>query len=417
MISFSIQCFGCRVNQAEVFSWADEFQKHGMRYEDNFLNSDLIVVNTCTVTGRADRDVRNFLRRIKRENPKAEVIVAGCYVDSSLGELRGFSPDWKIFSNENKKNLTQDILKEIIPGKESLSPSYRSRAFIKIQDGCDFHCTFCIVPRVRGKSISVGKEKIFRQVRSALDHGYREIVLTGVHLCLYGKELGPEDSLLSLLIELEGFDGRGKIRLGSLDPRFLDKKILEHIVSSRKICPHFHLSLQHGSDPIIHRMGRKINASDYMEILKFLRQGSPEASLGADVIAGFPGESEHHFKEMVRFLEESPLNYFHVFSYSPRPETEAAKWPVVNPDIIKERASLLRKISSRKNLNFRRGFIGKSCEGIVIKKKGDSARILTSNYFDVRVPFCPDEERAETRVRITKVTEKEMTAESCHCEE
>lgn len=411
MTTFSIQSFGCRVNQAESFFWADEFQKHGLRYQDDFKKSDLIVINTCTVTSRADRDVRNFLRKITRINPGARVVITGCYVDGKPQELREISPNWKVFFNREKRILPDLILSDIDPGEKTSPRSLRSRAFIKIQDGCDFNCTFCVVPFVRGKSFSFEINRIVGQIEKSLEQGYREVVLTGVHLCLYGRDLKPQKTLLVLLKDLEKIHGLGKIRLGSIDPRFLSTELLEYLVSNKRICPHFHLSLQHCSDNIIRRMGRKISATDYKRILEFFRQRSSFSSLGADIIAGFPGESWRDFEQMMAFLEDSPLTYFHVFSYSPRPGTEAAKWPGVNTGIRKRRADLLRKLSLRKNFIFRSKFVGKKNDAVVIKSENRSSRVLTSNYFDVFVPNFPLPEKQEVKVRITKVKEKETFGE------
>lgn len=407
MRSFSIQSFGCRVNQAEAFLWADELQKHGWKYERDFSHSDLILVNSCTLTSRADSDVRKFIRNASRMNPKVRLIVTGCYVERAPEEFEDMPQIWRIFSNEEKKDLLKNILSHVSPqSSESVLP-FRSRALVKIQDGCNFRCTFCIIPRVRGRSVSVKKEEILAQINRFINQGFREVVLTGIHLCSYGLDLRPKSSLLDLIKEIEGLEGLGSVRLSSLDPRFLNFPLLEHITKSRKICSHFHLSLQHGSDDVLRRMGRKISVEDYKEILTYLRRNSPQSSLGADIIVGFPGEEEEDFEKTYQFLENSPLTYFHVFSYSPRPWTPAASWPQVDERVKKERSTRLRKLARKKNVEFRRLFLGKECKAIVIKKGKDGARVLTSNYLKVYVPSCLSEEREEVRVKITEVDSKE----------
>jgi threonylcarbamoyladenosine tRNA methylthiotransferase MtaB len=411
MTSFSIQTFGCRSNQAEAFLWAYEFQKQGLKYEKDYSRSDLVVVNSCTLTSRADSDTRSFIRRISRVNPKARLIVTGCYAERAPEELRDMPQVSWLLSNTEKKNLEAKVLSFAGPGTEGQISPFRSRASVKIQDGCNFHCTFCIIPSVRGRSVSFAKREILALIKEFINQGFREIVLTGIHLCSYGLDLKPKSSLLELLQEIESLNGLVKLRLSSLDPRFLSTSLMEHITASEKVCPHFHLSLQSGSDDILQCMGRKIKIKDYQKILACLREKSPKASLGADIIVGFPGETEEDFGQTYSFLEQSPLTYFHVFSYSPRPGTAAASWPQINGKVKKERARLLRDLSSKKNTDFRRLFLGKEFEAIVIKKKEAGAEVLTSNYFKVFVPSCPLDEGKDVRVKITRVDTGKTTGQ------
>lgn len=404
MKSFSIQSFGCRVNQAEAFRWADELQKNGLEYEEDFFRSDLIVVNSCTLTSHADSDVRKFIRAIARRNPKAHLIATGCYVERAPDEFKDMPQIWRSYSNKEKSLLVKDLLSSISPQKSEPRRFFRSRALVKIQDGCDFRCTFCVIPKVRGGSVSVEKDEILAQIRGCVAQGFREVVLTGIHLCSYGLDLQPKSSLFELLKDIEELEDPVRIRLSSLDPRFLTAPLLGHITKSEKICPHFHLSLQNGSDNVLRCMGRKIDVQDYVEILNYLRNHSPQASLGADIIVGFPEEREEDFEQTYRFLKDSPLSYFHVFCYSLRPWTVAASWPQVDGKVKKERSARLRKLAAKKNLEFRRLFLDKECEGIIIKKGKDGASVLTYNYLKVSGPSCLSEEREEVRVKITEVT-------------
>ena len=411
MISFSIQTFGCRSNQAEAFLWAYEFQKHGLKYEKDFSRSDLVVVNSCTLTSRADSDTRSFIRRVSRVNPKARLIVTGCYAERAPEELRNMPQVSCLLSNTEKKDLDAEVLSFAGPGKERQVSPFRSRASVKIQDGCNFRCTFCIIPSVRGKSVSLEKREILDRIKEFISQGFKEIVLTGIHLCSYGLDLNTKSSLLELLLDIESLNGLRRLRLSSLDPRFLSASLVEHITGREKICPHFHLSLQSGSDDILQRMGRKIRVEDYNNILACLREKSPQSSLGADIIVGFPGETGDDFSQTYSFLEQSPLTYFHVFSYSPRPGTIAASWQQVNSKVKKERARLLRDLSRRKNADFRRLFLGKECEAVVIKKGKPGAEVLTSNYFKVFIPSCPQDEGKEVRVKISKVDAGKTTGQ------
>jgi len=411
MTSFFIQSFGCRVNQAEAFCWADEFQRNGLRYEQDFSKSDIVLVNTCTITSRADRDVRSFIRRVARLNPEAKLIVTGCFVERAPEELKALPKAWQVYSNQEKIGLPEGILARVDTSKGDFIIPYRSRPLVKIQDGCDFRCTFCIIPMVRGGSISYSRERILELVKGYINRGFREIILTGIHLCLYGRDMQPKSSLLNLLEAVSGMKDLARIRLSSLDPRFMDSALLECLVSNHKIAAHFHLSLQHGSDKIISQMGRKISVADYRTILEFLHSGSPSAALGADIIVGFPGETEEDFQDMYSFLEKSFLTYLHVFSFSPRPGTPAAGWPQVNSKIKKKRSELLRQLSKEKRALFLRRFLGKKLEAVVIKKTKNGARVLTGNYIEVFVPDCSVEAGGLVQVRLNEISGDEVLGE------
>jgi threonylcarbamoyladenosine tRNA methylthiotransferase MtaB len=405
MTSFSIQSFGCRVNQAEAFLWANEFQKKGYVYAKNHSESDIILVNSCTVTSRADSDVRTFLRRIHRENPKARLVLTGCYAERSPDEFKRYPQIWKIVPNTKKETLAEMLTPLVKREDESSLEPFRSRALVKIQDGCDFQCTFCVVPSVRGKSVSVSKDKIISQIGEYVNQGFEEIVLTGVHLCLYGRDRDPKVNLAQLLQELESIEGLGRIRLSSLDPRFLNSDILEYLTTSPKLNPHFHFSLQSGCDRILRQMGRKVSVTDYERVLDFIHERVPHAALGADILVGFPEESALDFEESLKFLQGSSLSYFHVFTYSPRPGTKAATLPQLRHREKARRAQVLRTLSRQKNFAFRKRFLEEELDAVVIKKKGSEADVLTFNFILVRVPCCPEEIKKRVKVRITHVLE------------
>lgn len=402
MTSFSIQSFGCRVNQAEAFEWANTFQSRGYRYEKDHTKSDIVLVNTCTVTSRADSDVRGFLRKIHRENPRARLVVTGCYVERSPDVFKDNPQIWRIVPNSEKDTLSEMLtpLAQTEDGR-SLEP-FRSRALVKIQDGCDFRCTFCVVPSVRGRSISLDREKIFSLVNDYLKQGFEEIVLTGVHLCLYGRDRSRKTSLIGLLEELEAIEDLGRIRLSSLDPRFLSDDMIAYLTASPKICPHFHFSLQSGCDRILSHMGRKIGVNEYKRVLEIFRRKVPHAALGADILVGFPEESASDFEETQKFLQRSPLTYLHVFTYSPRPGTKASALPQVRHREKGRRAGILRALSRQKNRRFRQRFLETELDAVVIEKN-EKGQLLTSNFIPVRVPFCPKEMKQRVKVKITHV--------------
>lgn len=400
MTSFSIQSFGCRVNQAEAFDWANTLQSHGLVYRSDSFHSDLVLVNTCTLTGRADRDVRHFINKMARNNPEARLVLTGCYSERFREDLLKNPQVWLLFRNENKAELPERILDCLGSRITADVKPFRSRALVKVQDGCDFRCSFCIIPEVRGQSVSLSEHDIMTQVKDYVHQGYNEIVLTGIHLCSYGRDREGEDSLIGLIRRLENMEGLQQVRLSSLDPRFLDQKFCEAITQSPVVCPHFHLSLQHGSDDVIRHMGRKIKVSEYRRILDDLRRNSPDAALGADLIVGFPGETDEDFEKMCDFVKNSPLTYVHVFSYSPRPGTAAYKWEQVDERVKKDRAARLRKLSARKNLDFRKKLAGNVFKGVVIKRKNGEATVLTSNFVQIHVSHCAVDVRDLVKVKI-----------------
>jgi threonylcarbamoyladenosine tRNA methylthiotransferase MtaB len=303
--------------------------------------------------------------------------------------------------------MTEQIIPEAAADIKVPILPYRSRPLLKIQDGCNLSCSFCIIPRVRGKSRSMPLKDILGRMKILADEDCREVVLTGIHICSYGQDLSPKTSFLDLLERLEGMDDLMKVRLSSLDPRLLSAPLLSHLVSSEKICPHFHLSLQHGSDRILSMMGRKSHVGEYKEILTYLHCHLPQASLGADIIVGFPGESEEDFLRMRDFLARSPLTYFHVFSYSPRPGTPASFRPQVEEKKKKERAALLRMLSRQKNLRFRRQFLERELDAVAVRNKKDSAEVLTSNYIKVSLPCGTLREGQAVRIRLVRTNDRE----------
>jgi len=411
MLSFSIQNFGCRVNQAEAFSWAEEFELRGLRLEADPTQANLVVVNTCTLTARADRDVRKFIRRILRLNPKARLIVTGCSVDGGTVATEMLLPEVLLLPNAAKAELPDRALAGVKTSAAPTATPLRSRALLKVQDGCDLSCTFCVIPSVRGPSRSLSRREILARARQLVDQGFREIVLCGIHLSSYGMDLEPRDSLLGLIGSLEEIERLGRLRLSSLDPRHLDEEFISRITHSDKVCPHFHLSLQHASDRILRRMGRSSNAAGTMRILLQLRERSPEAALGADFIVGFPGEEKEDFERLLEFVDRSPLDYLHVFTYSPRPGTPAAGWDQVEDKEKGLRSAALRQVAADKRRAFRERHIGRELCGIIIKTDAQGARVLTSNYIDVLVPCSSGRPGEEVRVKITRVESKQTFGE------
>jgi threonylcarbamoyladenosine tRNA methylthiotransferase MtaB len=417
MLSFSVRNFGCRVNRAEAFAWAESFREWGLRLEENGGGSDVVLINSCTLTGRADRDVRKFIRKTARDHPGTRIVVTGCYAERAPAEIAGMANVVAVLPNSAKAHLPERVM-EIVGGEgagaeaapETGAP-FRARAFLKIQDGCDNRCAFCVIPSVRGKSVSVGPDEVKARVRKLAGRGFREIVLSGIHLSSYGEDLEPPGTLLGLLQELEGIPGLGRLRLSSLDPGKTDGALVEHIAANPKICQHFHLSLQHASARLLRLMGRAAEPGSYERILGELRTRSPEAALGADIIVGFPGETATEFGELRSFLAGSPLTYFHVFSYSPRPATPAAGRPGVPASVVRERAMELRRLAAEKDFHFRGRFEGRELEAAVIHASEKGAELLTGNAIRVFAPACRAAKCELVRVAIGRVLPRRTEGE------
>jgi len=322
-----------------------------------------------------------------------------------------------VLPNSAKARLPERVM-EIVGGEEARAEAapetgapFRARAFLKVQDGCDNRCAFCVIPSVRGKSVSVGPEEVKARVRKLAGLGFREIVLSGINLSSYGEDLEPPGTLLGLLRELEGIPGLGRLRLSSLDPGKTDGALVEHIAANPKICQHFHLSLQHASARSLRLMGRDVEPGAGERILRELKARSPEAALGADIIVGFPGETEAEFGELRGFLAGSPLTYLHVFSYSPRPGTPAASRPGVPAGIVRERAMELRRLAAEKDFRFRGQFVGRELEAAVIHASERGAELLTGNAIRVFAPSCRAPKCELVRVAIGRVLPRRTEGE------
>ena len=402
MPSLAVRNFGCRANRAEAFGWAEALRARGLRLGDDWGRSDIVVVNSCTLTGRADRDVRKFIRSVARGNPAARIVVTGCYAERAPREVAAMPNVVAVLPQSAKAGLPDRLAGLAGPGAEAVvaagEPS-RARAYLKVQDGCDDRCAFCVIPGVRGPGRSVPAAEVAASVRDLAGRGFREIVLAGIHLSSYGDDLEPRASLGGLLREIDAAAGTARLRLSSLDPRRTDDGLVAHVAGSGRICPHFHLSLQHASERVLRLMGRTGGADHSRRILDALRRLAPDAALGADVIAGFPGETEADFGELEGFLEESPLTGFHVFAYSPRPGTAAGSRPGLPEGVVTARAKALRRLAAAKDLRFRRRLERRELDAVVIARAEGGAEVLTGNAVRVMVPSCRAPRRELVRVR------------------
>lgn len=414
--SVFIQNFGCRVNQAEAFDWAAEFQKLGWRLDGDETRSRVVVVNSCTLTARADRDVRKFIRKVARANPEARIVVTGCLAEREPEAIRALPGVRRVVPNSGKSALPGLCAADAAPGfkaRGGAPVSFRARALVKIQDGCDMRCSFCVIPSVRGRSVSRSAADVAARIERLAAEGFREIVLAGIHLSSWGRDLRPAAALAGLLERIERVPGDFRIRLSSLDPRLCPDPLLDVLTGSPKICPHFHLSFQHGSDRVLKAMRRESTTDDYRRLCARILRRLPEANLGSDFIVGFPGETKEDFEATAALLKDAPLGYAHVFTFSPRPGTAAAAGTAVDTAQVKARAGRLRRLSAEKNRAYRSRFVGRTLEGIVIQRKPGGVEILTSNYLDVLVPEGGEEPGRAVRVRIDRVAEAATTGVIC----
>lgn len=432
----ALENLGCKLNYAETIQIEKEFRRRGFDIVDPASSVDVFVINTCTVTRSADSDCRQIVRRALRTSPEAFVVVTGCYaqgkpdevaqiegVDLILGAKEKFSLFNYAGDFKKQKTLTGELGNDINanyharvfvgPVKDALefgaadsaSTGARTRAFLKVQDGCDYSCSYCTIPKVRGVSRSPSVEFLVEQAKEVAAHGFKEVVLSGVNVGDYGQ--GSSDSFLKLLIALEKVAGIERIRISSIEPNLLTKEIIRVVASSSKYCKHFHLPLQNGSDEVLRRMRRRYNSTQYRETVMCVKEIIPNAGIGADVIVGFPGETNEHFEESVSFIENLPLSYLHVFSYSEREGTDAARFDeVVDPRVRKKRSEILRMLSEKKRYEFNRQHVGKIMRVLVEEEVKDGKMFgFTSNYIRVEMSSNPSKVNEICDVLVTGVSD------------
>lgn len=382
---------GCKVNTYESDAMASLFEQAGYEIIPHTEKADIYIINTCTVTAVGDKKSRQMIRRAKRLNPQAIIAVAGCYAQVAPDEVRAIEGVDIVIGNEHKKEiveLVEQARDEQISLVAELSNNYedfgagnyhsRTRATLKIQDGCNSFCSYCIIPYARGRIRSRSMESIVNEVKSLAKLGFVEIVLVGIHLASYGKDLQQGD-LISVVEELNKIDGIQRIRLGSLEPKCLTEDFVSRIKKAEKVCPHFHVSLQSGCDATLKRMNRKYNMQEYFEGLERLRT-IPDVSITTDVMVGFAGETEEEFAESLANVEKCGFSSVHIFPYSIRKGTPAAKMPDQVPESIKaERAAKMALLTVRMQKDFEEKYIGKTVE-VLFEQDGKGH---TTNFIQV----------------------------------
>lgn len=435
MLRVAITTLGCKVNQYDTATIEDRLKAAGHILVSFAETADVYIVNSCTVTNQADAESRQLARRAKRHNPAARIIMTGCYaqvnpqavakvpeVDYVIGLNRlddlvrvvtsEVAGERVFVSNLRKKGETPRV-----DTLGALTFSGQTRAFLKIQEGCDLFCTFCIVPMSRGKSRSVPPRVVLEQLERLAAQGFQEVVLTGIHLGGYGEDLDPRVNLIWLLEAIEERKPVPRIRLSSLDPHEISDPLIRLLTQAETLCPHLHIPLQSGDDTILSRMRRRYDTVLAHEVLVKLREALPHAAFGTDLIVGFPGEEEEAFARTFAFLEKSPLTYFHVFPYSVRSGTTAAKFTDKVPQpIIDTRARQVRKLGEQKKVAFARRFVGHMVPVLFEHTRDKNSNLLkgySRNYLRVLAPGGDAYINREVLVTITRTNGETAWGEIC----
>jgi len=428
--TFSIENFGCRATDADASAIRAKLLAGGLALAPDHSAADVVVLNTCTVTAAADAQAREAVRKIHRANPGARIVVTGCYAQRAPEELavldgvawvvgnshqseipglvlepasaahaaRDFVPLSRLadetlsLAHGPAKILTGDILAQtalpVAPASNGHAETDRTRPILKIQDGCNNRCSYCVIPFVRGRSRSLPPSAVVNEVQNLVAAGAKEIVLSGINLGSYGRDLSPRAALEDLVRRILDETPIDRLRFSSIEPQDVTEDFVSLVASLQRLAPHFHVPLQSGSDRILRAMHRWYRTGHYAERIRLIRRMLPHAAIGADVIVGFPGETQDDFDATARFIDELPFTYLHVFSFSERPGTAAEKFGErVSPHVIRERARALRALGERKAAAFRASQAGHTLRALTLNHSGDDwTEALTGNYLKVRIP-------------------------------
>jgi threonylcarbamoyladenosine tRNA methylthiotransferase MtaB len=462
---YYVENFGCRATQADGAALERQFEERGLDRASSPKHASIVILNTCTVTNAADQDARAAVRRVRRQNPEARIVVTGCYAQRAPEEIAALPGVDLVVGNSHKHQLAQIVLQdthdlerrepgffpllgltenrelrtensifvsdifahtELLAAPVFDAANERTRPNLKIQDGCDNRCSFCVIPYVRGQSRSLGSDRIIREVQTLVDAGYREVVISGINLGRWGRDLdgrpqtsdlGRQEqlglrsevrsprsahsltpdarrltpSLVHLIRSILTDTSLEKLRISSVEPMDWSDELIELVGSSPRIAKHAHVPMQSGSDAVLRRMHRKYRPWHYREKIEKIHAAMPDAAIGADVMVGFPGETDSEFEATRRIIEELPFTYLHVFTYSARPGTPAAEMPNQVPvHIARERNRILRELASAKKLAFMQNFVGKKLEVITLNvignnQDGEFTDALTDNYLKLRL--------------------------------
>ena len=433
MTTVAVATLGCKVNQFESEALMDALEQREYALIPFEEGADVAIINTCTVTHRADFQSRQMVRRALRSNPNSLIIVTGCYPQVEPDAFLEMKAELYLLGNKEKNQIPDllslmqkgefprvrvgDIQKEAHFSETLLHSFHRhTRAFLKIQDGCDARCTYCIVPHARGRSRSLQPERVIENLKLLKEKGFKEVVLTGIHLGAYGFDLHPPFPLEKLLGQLEKEETPDRIRLSSIEPGDFSPELISTLSQSNKICPHLHISIQSGDDEILIKMNREYDCSFLSDLIRELHLRIPNLSVGADVIVGFPGETEEKFKHTCAFVESLPFSYLHVFPFSRRKGTPAFQFPQrVDEKETKKRAETMRELGKHKRRAFYRQFLNQELSVLVEDRKEKVTgrwKGLSRNYIPVLLvnkngtKDLQDRVNREWTVRVTSLAEK-----------
>ena len=414
-----------------------KFIQNGYEIVDFDKKSDIYVVNTCTVTNMADKKSRQMLRRVKELNPKSVLVAVGCYAQVAKEELEKI-PEIDLILGVNEKNNIIDYVENEISNNEKLSVvsdvlhqkefldfgtvtyTEKTRAVIKVQDGCDRFCSYCIIPYARGRVRSRKPESIISEITKVVNYGVKEVVITGIHIASYGKDFKEEYRLIDLLEEINKIENLKRIRLGSIEPTLITTEFVDRLSKLDKICDHFHLSLQSGCDDTLERMNRKYTTEEFEKVTQILRKAYPNVSLTTDIIVGFPGETEEEFNKTYGYLKKIKFYKIHVFKYSPRKGTKAEAMPnQIDGNIKEERSKKLIELSDENEIQYGKEYIGKKVDVLFeeeyLEKENLYIKGHTTNYIMVKVKQnekCPIKENTIKEVQIADIDGVELIGQN-----
>lgn len=437
MPGFYVENFGCRATQADGAAIERQLEDRGLGRAEDTSHADIVVLNTCTVTASADYDARAAIRRVHRENPNCKILVTGCYAQRAPEEISQITGVTWVVGNSHKHVIGEvacgtsglvrletlagegaratEVVGDIFAHTELLAaPVFgagadKTRPNLKVQDGCDNRCSFCVIPSVRGHSRSMPLGQVLSQVDALVGAGYKEVVISGINLGRWGRDFPKPQKFVTLVRAILERTSLEKLRISSVEPMDWSDELIRLVADSSRIAKHAHVPMQSGSDAVLRRMYRRYRPWHYEEKLKKIRSAMPTAAIGADVMVGFPGETDAEFEQTRRMIEELPFTYLHVFTYSSRPGTRSATMRNQVPGpIMKERNRVLRELASQKKAEFMRTFVGRQIEAITLRsgdEKGTDA--LTDNYLKLRIPAAVESNRW-VRVDVSNFAEDEL---------
>ena len=406
---------GCKVNQYETNAMSEKFIEAGYNVIENTQEADICIINTCSVTNISDRKSRQMIRKVKEKNPEAIVIATGCYAQVAKEEVSQMPEVDIVIGNNEKKDIIKHIEEfirqknkqvEVIDAFEpkefadfgTITYTEKTRAAIKVQDGCDRFCSYCIIPYARGRVRSRKPESVINEIKAVAQKGIQEVVITGIHIASYGKDFKEAYKLINLLEEINQIEGIKRIRLGSIEPPLITDEFIARLSKLEKVCHHFHLSLQSGCNETLKRMNRRYTTEEFKEVVERIRNTYKDAILTTDIIVGFPGETEEEFNRTYEFLKEIKFYKMHVFPYSIRKGTKAAEMPNQIDGAEKEkRSKILIELSNQNQLDYNKTYIGKEVEVLI----EEDSKGHTANYILVKVEDVQNLENKLVKVKVT----------------